>query len=120
MLSFRESTSLFTLAGDQNSALDTNVGILTLCQSCNILVNDIDRHIISGSCPNQPDESVANLTDESVSNQIIISLKGIGGATSSTNVLDDLGNNRMNQTGIAFLNICAFNLKINEVFFTIF
>ena len=108
MLSFRESTSLFTLADDQNSALDTNVGILTLCQSCNILVNDIDRHIISGSCPNQPDESVANLTDESVSNQIIISLKG----TSSTNVLDDLGNNRMNQTGIAFLNICAFILTI--------
>ena len=109
MLSFRESTSLFTLAGDQNSALDTNVGILTLCQSCNILVNDIDRHIISGSCPNQPDESVANLTDESVSNQIIISLKG----TSSSSVLDDLGNNRMNQTGIAFLKICAFTLNIN-------
>ena len=109
MLSFRESTSLFTLAGDQNSALDTNVGILTLCQSCNILVNDIDTHIISGSCPNQPDESVANLTDESVSNQIIISLKG----TSSSSVLDDLGNNRMNQTGIAFLNICALILTIS-------
>ena len=117
MLSFRESTSLFTLAGDQNSALDTNVGILTLCQSCNILVNDIDRHIISGNCPNQPDEIVANLTDESVSNQIIISLKGTGGATSSTNVLDDLGNNRMNQTGISFLNFCVVTSNINLVFF---
>ena len=113
MLLFRESTSLFTLASDQNSALDTNVGILTLCQSCNILVNDIDKHIISGNCPNQPDESLANLTGESVSNQIIISLKGIGGATSSTNVLDDLGNNRMNQAGIAFLNICVFTSNIN-------
>ena len=109
MLSFRESTSLFTLASDQHSALDTNVGILTLCQSCNILVNDIDKHIISGSCPNQPDESVANLTDESVSNQIIISLKG----ASSTNVLDDLGNNRMNQTGITFLNVCVFTSNTN-------
>ena len=113
MLSFRESTSLFTLDGDQDSALDTNVGILTLCQSCNILVNDIDKHIISGNCPNQPDESLANLTGESVSNQIIISLKGIGGGTSPTNVLDDLGNNRMNQAGIAFLNICVFTSNIN-------
>ena len=117
MLSFRESTSLFTLAGDQNSALDTNVGILTLCQSCNILVNDIDRHIISGSCPNQPEESLANLTDESVSNQIIISLKGVGGGTSPTNVLDDLGNNRMNQTGIAFLNFCVVTSNINLVLY---
>ena len=113
MLSFRESTSLFTLAGDQNSALDTNNGILTLCQSCNILVNDIDRHIISGSCPNQPDESIVNLADEPVSNQMIFSLKGIGGVTSSTNILDDLGNNRMNQTGIAFSNICIFTSNIN-------
>ena len=116
MLSFRESTSLFTLSSDQDSALDTNVGILTLCQSCNILVNDIDRHIISGSCPNQPDESLANLTDESVPNQIIVSLKGIGGVTSSTNVLDDLGNNRMNQTGIAFSNICIFTSNIKNLF----
>ena len=115
MLPFRESTSLFTLASDQHSALDTNVGILTLCQSCNILVNDIDKHIISGNCPNQPDESLANLTDESASNQIIISLKGIGGVTSSTNVLDDLGNNRMNQTGMPFLNVSVLTSNINEV-----
>ena len=113
MLPFRDSTSLHTLASDQHSALDTNVGILTLCQSCNILVNDIDKHIISGRCPNQPDESLANLTDESASNQIIISLKGIGGVTSSTNVLDDLGNNRMNQTGIKFLNVCVLTSNTN-------
>ena len=91
---FRESTSIVRLNIEDESTDNSNLSILTVCQTCNALVNDIDQHASSKDCKNQVDLTLKNVQDP-----IFLNFSDITNVNSSTSVLDDLGNIRMNQTG---------------------
>ena len=92
--SFRESTSFVRLNIEEESTDNSNLSILTVCQKCNALVNDIDQHTRSKDCKIQEDLSLKNVQDS-----IFLNFSDITNVNSTTTVLDDLGNIRMNQTG---------------------
>ena len=98
-LSFRVSTSFVRLNIEEESTDNSNLSILTVCQNCNALVNDIDQHSSSKDCKNQADLTLKNVQDP-----IFLNFSDITNVNSSTTVLDDLGNIRMNQTGDKYIH----------------
>ena len=95
---FRESASVASLSTEESSIGHTKLGILTLCSTGNTLVSDLVQQSNSEECQNQVDSRVLNLTSSNLS-PIVLNISGTENVNSSTNVLDDLGNHPLSNSG---------------------
>ena len=89
---------MVTLSFENESSENKEIRILTLCQGCNTLVPDINRHFESTSCKIEVDQS-SDSSQKAIASRVFLSLDDLRNIDSSPNVLEDLGNSRLNQSG---------------------
>ena len=89
---------MVTLSFENESSENKEIRILTLCQGCNTLVPDINRHFESTSCKIEVDQS-SDSSQKTIASRVFLSLDDLRNIDSSPNVLEDLGNSRLNQSG---------------------
>ena len=90
---------MVTLSLENDSTENKQIRIMTLCQGCDTLVPDIHQHLDSEQCKSEPSQASYN-SQNGISNRVFLSLDDQNKISSSPNVLDDLGNNRLNQSGM--------------------
>ena len=94
-----KSSDVVTLSLENDSTENKQIRIMTLCQGRNTLVPDIHQHLDSEQCRSEPSQASFN-SQNGISNRVFLSLDDLNKISSSPNVLDDLGNNRLNQSGM--------------------
>ena len=91
-------SDVVTLSFENESSENKEIRILTLCQGCNTLVPDINRHFESSTCKLAVNQT-ADSPQKTISSRVFLSLDDLANISSSPNVLEDLGNGRLNQSG---------------------
>ena len=89
---------MVTLSFENESSENKEIRILTLCQGCNTLVPDINRHFESSSCNLEVDQT-SDSSQKPIASRVFLSLDDLRNINSSPNVLENLGNSRLNQSG---------------------
>ena len=95
---YSETRALVDDNAEDAAETNINVSVLTLCQTCNTLVNDLNQHLISGDCMQQVDveESEHPVV---TSNSIVLKLNEQENSYGPIKVLDNLDSNRMLSSG---------------------
>ena len=99
-LYFSTNTNTVHTAAENPKALHANnISILTLCQTCNTLVDNLDLHMKSGDCFLHIGVEVVDNTTKGFQNSVVLNVSGDGNFYGTAKVLDKLDGNRMLHSG---------------------
>ena len=106
---YSETTTLMDENAEDAAETNINVSVLTLCQTCNTLVYDLNQHLNSSDCVQQID--VEESEHQGItSNSIVLKLNEQANY-GPIKVLDDLDGNSMLSSGKLYGVYNAYNLK---------